>query len=205
MTSGQRLPLPPGDDRRYLYTLGVDPGGTTGWGLLRLDWEALLEVGFDELALAGRRNPAAYAMACGELRGSENGMVESVLEICRALWRTGVWEDADPDVAVVVWESFILRMYSADPALLSPVRLLAKWDYAMTVLPSPFPFPQVRQSSSDAKRTVTDERLTRWGLWVPGPDHRRDALRHAALVARRMVEPQFRRTILQWSTGVGGA
>lgn len=42
----------------------------------------------------------------------------------------------------------------------------------------------VKQSSSDAKRFATDDRLRRWGLYVT-PEHARDAMRHAVLYAAR--------------------
>jgi hypothetical protein len=41
------------------------------------------------------------------------------------------------------------------------------------------------QTPSLAKTTVTDKRLKKLGLWVPGRDHERDALRHLVLYMRQ--------------------
>jgi hypothetical protein len=42
------------------------------------------------------------------------------------------------------------------------------------------------QAPSDAMTFATSERLKRWGLWVKGKEHERDAWRHlATFVARR--------------------
>lgn len=45
----------------------------------------------------------------------------------------------------------------------------------------------VPQSASDAKSTVTNERLKRWDLWTRGMEHGRDATRHAGLWVRRAL------------------
>lgn len=37
----------------------------------------------------------------------------------------------------------------------------------------------VWQMPSEAKGYASDTRLRNWGAWIPGPDHKRDALRHA--------------------------
>jgi len=36
-----------------------------------------------------------------------------------------------------------------------------------------------KQSAQTAKTFCTDERLEEWGLWIPGKQHARDAIRHA--------------------------
>lgn len=40
------------------------------------------------------------------------------------------------------------------------------------------------QSAAQAKGVVTDKRLKSWGLWVPGQQHARDAIRHAVTYLR---------------------
>lgn len=80
----------------------------------------------------------------------------------------------------------MLGLLNSDPSLLSPVRILSKldlmanegrfegldlWDYS--------------QTAADAKSIITDERLRRWGLWVPGNNHENDACRHLILHLRR--------------------
>jgi len=53
-----------------------------------------------------------------------------------------------------------------------------EWD--RQVAPPLAPVEIEWQSPSQAKSYATDERLRRWGLWVKGKDHERDALRHVA-------------------------
>ena len=97
------------------------------------------------------------------------------------------------DVLVGSYESFRLRMLGEDATLLAPVRLLAKLGYVGRTLP----FPVVQHSPRDAKDIATDERLRRWGLYTPGPDHVRDATRQVVMVTRKMVERNFRLSMLQ--------
>lgn len=90
-----------------------------------------------------------------------------------------------PEISTVCIEDFILREWTQDRSLLSPVRVGAKVEYSMAV--SGVIKADVHlQSSSDAKRTVTDERLKRWGFWVEGQPHARDALRHLLLFMREV-------------------
>lgn len=185
-------------DRRYLYAFGLDPGVTTGWAAFRIDWDLLLAQGFTDVVMGGR-DPEVFAWEVGELTGSENGQVDQVLARYRGLWAEGVWNDGeDSDVLVGSYESFRLRMMGDDATLLAPVRLLAKLGYVGRALP----FPVVQHAPRDAKDIVTDARLRRWGLWVPGgPDHMRDAVRQAVMVTRKMVEGPFRAAMLrrcQW-------
>lgn len=51
------------------------------------------------------------------------------------------------------------------------------------------------QAASSAKSMVTDTRLRGLGLWVPGKDHARDALRH--LVLRRVIERDMSLEVLK--------
>jgi len=48
------------------------------------------------------------------------------------------------------------------------------------------------QTASDAKNFVTNEKIRRLGLWAPGEDHARDAIRHAVLymTRRNLIDPR---------------
>ena len=179
---------PVGDPaRQRLYCVGYDPGDTTGWGVLRLDFAKLLELGFAGLALRG--GPDALAWDCGEFRASENHMADQMVGLLRGVWMDGEFgEGEDSDVLAVSVEDFILQMLSSDRSLLSPVRVTAAFNYARRAVP----VPVTRFSASDAKKVVTDERLRAFNLFPPGSKHERDALRQAVLVARKMVEAPFR-------------
>lgn len=178
-------------DVQRLYCVGYDPGVTTGWAVLRMDFEKLCSVGFAELAMAsgGGRDPDLLAWDCGQITGSENYQTDVMVGLLRGCWVDGEFESgADSDVIAVSSESFILRLMNADPDLLAPVRMLAKFDYAAREVP----IPRMKHSPSDAKNVVTDTRLRAMNLFAPGSEHARDATRQAVLMARRMVEGPFR-------------
>lgn len=172
-----------------LYLVGFDPGVETGWAALRIDFEKLLGVGFSGVAL-GNPDPDVFAWRTGVFAGPENHIVDQMMALVR-----GVWLEADftsvelSDVMGVAIERFDLRMLSMDASLLSPVRLTAAFRYAARDVPVPM---TGAFSPSDTKRVITDTVLHKLNLWVPGKDHRRDALRQAILLARKMLEPPYR-------------
>jgi hypothetical protein len=178
-------------DVARVYVVGFDPGGATGWCVLRMDWEKLVGDGFTALVMGGV-DPDRFAWRVGEFLGSENHQVDMMMALLRGVWGDGVFHvGSDSDAFAVGIEDFILQMLSMDRSLLSPVRITAAFNYAGRALP----MPRLVHSASDAKKTVTDERLHRWGLWSTSP-HTRDATRHAALVARKFVEAEWRRGML---------
>lgn len=186
-------------DVQRLYVVGYDPGVTTGWAVLRLDWERLLEEGFSALAMAsgGGRDPDLLAWDCGVFTGAENGQADAMVGLLRGVWADGEFASgSSSDIIAVSSEDFILRMMSGDRDLLAPVRILAKFDYAARAVP----IPRTRASPSDAKRVVTDDRLRRLNMWAPGPEHPRDATRQAVLLARKLCEVPFR---TQWLSACG--
>lgn len=186
------LALPPvALDVARVFVVGFDPGGTTGWCVLRMDWDVLVTRGFTELVLGGV-NPDRFAWRVGEFLGSENHQVDMMMALLRGVWADGSFHlGEDSDACVVGVEDFILQMMSMDRSLLSPVRITAAFNYAGRALP----MPRLLHSANDAKKVVTDDRLRRWGLWS-NATHTRDATRHAALVARKFVEKEWRSAML---------
>lgn len=166
-----------------LYVPGFDPGGKSGWAVLRCPLVELRSEGFAALALAG-----GVTWRAGELRGPEPFQAECILAILRAVYWEGGWFSGPlSDRCVVAWERFTLRLLSSDSDLLSPVRITAmtealSWRGLL--------FPVVQHQPVDAMKVVTDERLRRWGFWHPS-EHARDALRHAILVAKKMTDPTW--------------
>lgn len=86
----------------------------------------------------------------------------------------------------MVIESFILRQFSKDPNLLSPVRITASiaqdlWMHRRYYF---------TQSPAEAKTTATDERLKNWELYDShgGMNHARDADRHAITFLRKACQ-----------------
>lgn len=181
----------PTTDAVRLYVIGFDPGVTTGWAVLRLHLDLLVELGFSALALrsGGGQDAEVLAWDAGEFTGPEAHQVDQMMGLVRGVWEDGVFDAGfESDLMGLAMEGFILRLMNSDPALLAPVRILAMFGYAARDVP----VPRVVQSPSDAKSVVTDERLRKMNLYLPGSDHRRDATRHAVLLARRLCEEQFR-------------
>jgi hypothetical protein len=186
-----RWPDAQGDVCRLLV-VGFDPGVTTGWAALRLDFEALVAGGFSALALrsGGGRDPELLAWDTGEFRGGDGASADQMMALCRGVWEEGQF-DIGPlsDVMAVAQEDFILQKLSQDRDLLSPVRVNAVFDHLARAMP----VPRRKQLASDAKRVVTDERLRAMNMARPGMSpHERDALRHSVLLARKLCEREFR-------------
>lgn len=84
-------------------------------------------------------------------------------------------------------EDFIVRQFNQGRDFLSPVRLKAALDYALWRMG----IQQFRQQPSEAKSTVTDERLKAWGFYdAKGAlRHARDADRHVITFLRKCKDP----------------
>lgn len=179
----QQWPAP--GEARVLYVLALDPGTTSGWAALRIDYDRLIREGFRAVMLGG-----GVEWRAGELKGPEPFQAELFVALARGVWQEGEFAaGCDSDLFVVTIEDFILDMFSRDRELLSPVRLTAQ---VQALTWRTLPAPVVQFSANDAKHTVGDDQLRAFNLWVRGPDHVRDALRHAVLTARRMVETKWR-------------
>lgn len=159
--------------------LWVDPGGATGWSVVWFDDDVV----FDRQKSIVR---AAVAWRAGVFLGPENGHIDALLGLLRNA-------DVGGDGLCIGVEDFVLGSALSDRSLLAPVRVTAKLEYALyrgvreadgkvrrRTLPT--------QSPVDAKRTITDARLKMWDMYLPGPDHPRDATRHALLWLRRLRE-----------------
>jgi len=92
--------------------------------------------------------------------------------------------DNDPHLGLagIGAESFINLRNERDAAYLSPVRVRSMFQYA---LDDEFGVIMDSQQPGDAKTSFSDIRMKAAGLYVPGPDHVRDALAHALLAIRR--------------------
>lgn len=180
-------------DAQKLFVVGFDPGGKTGWCVMRINYSALLAGGFSGVALA-HPDPEIFSWRAGYFEGPEPYQAELMLALLRGTWLhgEGVFDaGVDSDLFCVGLESFHLRMMGGED-LLSPVRVSAM--FGMLAWRSMY-IPVVPQSPSDAMRTITDRVLLKLNLWS-GPDgkdgeHQRDATRHAAVLARRMCDTQY--------------
>ena len=115
---------------------------------------------------------------------------EAIGDVCEACeGEGGEWDVDNPDDYrfVFVMESFTLRRPEMDPDLLAPVRVASVFMDRLAQREAP---PRTFfQGPSDAKNTVTDDRLKRMGVYDRSSGlHARDADRHAILLIRRFVE-----------------
>ncbi|AXH50337.1 RuvC-like resolvase [Gordonia phage NatB6] len=189
------------DDDRIIHRLGrglsvvaFDPGGTTGWSIMRVDpaklldktvrpHETITQWHHGEIDCGAKSGQVANSAAAQgiDLGGSASGEAAGVFMMERLIRLGG-----RVPCATVVIEDFILRTQSQKRDAISPVRLISSLDTLLwieRIVPEP-----VKQQPSEAKTTITDERLKQWGLWASGSRHARDADRHALLFIRKVRE-----------------
>lgn len=168
----------------WASTIWLDPGGTTGWGVMSVNPEVLLST----------NKPIHRHLqhwACGEITGNENQQTSECMQFF------DLWDDAAAGI-----ERFQLRQLAVE---LSPVSITAKVEYALWLTekwsaeedgrPMGRGRMVFKQDPSLAKRTLTDDRQRDFGLWVPGKDHKRDAIKHCYTFLQRCQErPRFRAT-----------
>jgi len=165
-----------------LSVLAIDPGGDTGW-----KW-ALVDTSLEPTAAVQAARDDGRLLG-GTIGGNENGQVQELVRYwssaCQRADRLARGMGRQVDAYHLVTEGFILGILDSDPSLLSPVRILAKLDLMVDeerLKPEPDQWSEYL--ASQAKSTVTDERLRRWGLWTKGSAHERDACRHLILHLR---------------------
>lgn len=159
----------------------IDPGGTTGWAVIWFDPNTIVDK-------AQAVDKSVVAWQAGVISGSENGQIDAMLAHIK---RFGVSNYEETGEMAVVVEAFNLRTQIRDPEVLSPVRLTAALDYVLYkgikcrdgVVRN---FQRIPQQPVDAMNVMTDARLRLWNMYLPGPDHPRDATRHALLWLRRV-------------------
>lgn len=154
-----------------------DPGGTTGWSVMSVHPDALIDP--EVLVLDNMLNWQHGQIQCNNERGKyspqfENDGIDAIMAII----------DAWPG-ALVVFEDFIMRTSRRDRETLTPVRIIAACDHQL--------YRRGRfmhkQQPSEAKGTCSDTRMREWGLYerAGGMGHARDADRHAMLAIRKAL------------------
>ena len=168
----------------WATTVWVDPGGTTGWGVLSVDPTVLV-----------RSYPIEKGIehwVCGDTHHNEDQMASEMLELY------DLWDDAAIGI-----EKFVIRKFLQHHEFLSPVRIRAKIEYGLWLMEKWAAAEDERemgrprtlwsQDPSLAKRTLTDDRQREVGLWEPGKDHKRDAMKHCYTFLQRCQEkPKMR-------------
>lgn len=174
--------MPPAE----LHIIGVDPGGTTGWGRVTVPRKSIF----------GDERGRILEWDAGQLYGPEEEQANELARIVRETQSLAY--KVGPAVVV---EHFELRTNVRGDQVLSPVRLAAMISF-LRFLGRMGDSQIVYQTAQMAKTTVTDDRLRRWGYWVKGQDHARDAMRHALTALRRAkADPDLREAM--WSEEAG--
>lgn len=168
----------------WATTVWIDPGGTTGWGVMSVNPSDLVS----DVPL----HKVIQHWSCGEAEGNEDQMASECLELY------DMWEDAAIGI-----ERFVIRKFLQHHEFLSPVRVRAKIEYGLWLAEKWSAEEEERepgrprhlfvQDPSLAKGTLTDDRQRMWRLWEPGKDHKRDAIKHCyTFLARARAKPKMR-------------
>lgn len=174
-----------------LVVCAFDPGIRTGWAWFDVDRIDMCSLG----TRAGLKS-ADTEWGTFDTSKGERYHIDQMVAITRAAWN---WAKVNPerDTFIVTIEDFILQMMSSDRELLAPVRLTARYLDRMETSGLAI---WTRTTASEAKSTVTDQRLKLWNQFDSSSGlHARDAQRHGILVLRKYAsELGFRK----WA-GVG--
>lgn len=163
--------------------IALDPGGTTGWSLMSVHPESLVEAKADFLDNIFTHQHGE--VDCGVHRGNLHSSLHTGISTDGEFG--GVYDLAhfieSWPVAAIVVEDFTLRQMRMDRDLLSPVRITAALGYNIWISGRDYHV----QTAADAKRTCTDDRLKIWGCYDSAGSlrHARDADRHAILFLRK--------------------
>jgi hypothetical protein len=171
--------------------IAIDPGGTTGWSLLSVHPESLVQTNADFLDNIFCHQHGQ--VDCGTHRGNLHSSLHDGISTDGEF--SGIYDLAEFiklwPVAAVVIEDFTLRTLRMDRDLLSPVRITSAIGYSMWLNGREYHV----QSPADAKTICSDQRLKEWGMYDPygSLQHARDADRHALLFLRKAkTNPKFR-------------
>lgn len=151
-------------DPEAYQVISLDPGGTTGWAIFSVHPDAMK--GDPTIPIFGN----IEWWTAGQFSGRQDDQVDAIVALVRS------WPGAR-----LVTEDFKLRRLDAE---LSPVEINAM------VLRETRPRYWVKQMSSLAMKTVTDDRQKLWGFWVPGQEHARDAVKHNITFLKRRKEAE---------------
>jgi hypothetical protein len=159
--------------------IGLDPGGTTGWCVLRVHLIAMQDNQYRIL-------DNVISWSAGQVQGTIGHQIDKLVDL------VDCWNEAE-----VVSEDFHLRQMRGGPELLDPVRIMEPlrwwlerggrraWDTEDGEDWKPRELHL--QQPSLAMTTITDERLRAAGILhlTNGRPHARDAVRHSLTFARR--------------------
>jgi hypothetical protein len=147
-----------------VFTMGIDPGGTSGWSVIGVPSRTIY-----------RDYPGKISLhEYGEVTGNYTEQVLKLMHIAAS-------QKYYP--LAIALEDFEPRKNIQGEAFFSPMLINARIQFCIDT--HYILAPLFYQMPSLAMDTASDERLKRWNLYVPGPDHTKDATRHAITFIRR--------------------
>jgi hypothetical protein len=149
-----------------VYVMGIDGGGTTGWGI----------IGVERASIFGPEKSAIRHFKHGQVTGSYTEQVLTLLQIIKT------YHNPYYTLALAV-ESFSPRKPITSEEFFAPLEINARLQFLVDT--HKIHSPLFYQTPSFALSTASDKRLKRWGLYTPGPDHVKDGTRHAISFIRR--------------------
>lgn len=169
---------------RTIRIIGFDPGGTIGWSVMEITFDALNDQNLS-------RTEKVTGWWHGQLRSDDEDveMPEPVsIEVCTAIIENSL---ALADDIAVVSEDYQIRSARTDKQTISPIRLLAGLEQNVWSMGR-----RIQKQMPSEKSGATDERLKNWGFYSPGSQHARDADRHALifmakLAAKKSLQRKF--------------
>jgi hypothetical protein len=187
---------------KRLTVAAFDPGGTTGWSVMMVDYEDLKD---PRKSVHGNLRRWYHGQVdCGSTSGnaadsasandydlgiSETGEAAGVA-ICENIIGEALAMAVGPIAAVI--EDFIIdpERMNTGRDFLSPVRVMSRleqllWESRSTT---------VHKQMPSEKPTASDDRLKQWGMYTGGNGdrHSRDADRHALVFLRKLKQKQSR-------------
>lgn len=173
--------------------IAIDPGGTSGWSLISVHPQVLIESNADIFDNIFSHQHGQ--VDCGSRRGNLGSSLHTGISTdgeFSGTYDLAKFIDAWPMAAVVI-EDFSLRQLRMDRELLSPVRVTSALGYSLWLKGRDYHV----QTASDAKRVCSDERLKEWQMYdsYGGLKHARDADRHAILFLRRAKQRKVLREL----------
>jgi hypothetical protein len=162
------------EDADQYVVLALDPGGTSGWCVIGVHPDAIAS---GDPSIKILENIEFWT--CGQFAGPEDDQCDEIVDL------VGNWPGAR-----LVTELFTLRsrVTSSEVFALERMNAILRW----AIRPRYF----VYQQPALAMTTITDDRQKDMGLWVPGKEHARDALKHGLTFLKRQRDRQIKAAAL---------
>jgi hypothetical protein len=147
-----------------ITVIGIDPGVTTGWAKITVPVASIF----------GDAPGEILDWKYGVLDGPETAQAQTVCRIAKRY--------IFPTIAL---EDFINNKLNKSREYLAPVRVASKIQFCVQTGLAGQIAGLEWQMPTLAFETAPDHRLKKWGLYPEGPDHPKDATRHAITLIRR--------------------